>query len=90
MNHFEYRNGEMFAEQVPLKRIAQEVGTPAYVYSLATLKRHFKVFDQAFAKVRAHRVFFGKSEFQSRAAPRLRQGRQRFRYRLGRRIVSRA
>src|SRR4029079_6159677 len=50
MNHFEYRNGEMFAEQVPLKRIAQEVGTPAYVYSLATLKRHFKVFDQAFAK----------------------------------------
>ena len=57
MNHFEYRNGEMFAEQVPLKRIAQEVGTPAYVYSLATLKRHFKVFDQAFAKVR-HIVCF--------------------------------
>ena len=51
MNHFEYRNGEMFAEQVPLKRIAQEVGTPAYVYSLATLKRHYNVFDQAFAKV---------------------------------------
>src|SRR6266567_6951897 len=51
MNHFEYRNGEMFAEQVPLKRIAQEVGTPAYIYSLATLKRHYKVFDQAFAKV---------------------------------------
>src|SRR5688500_1913385 len=51
MNHFEYRNGEMFAESVPLKRIAREVGTPAYVYSLATLKRHFQVFDQAFAKV---------------------------------------
>ncbi len=50
MNHFEYRNGEMFAEGVALKRIAQEVGTPAYVYSLATLKRHFKVFDQAFGK----------------------------------------
>jgi len=57
MNHFEYRNGEMFAEQVSLKRIAQEVGTPAYVYSLATLKRHFKVFDQAFAKAR-HIVCF--------------------------------
>jgi diaminopimelate decarboxylase len=41
----------MFAEAVPLKRIAQEVGTPAYVYSLATLRRHFNVFDQAFAKV---------------------------------------
>jgi diaminopimelate decarboxylase len=50
MNHFDYRNGEMFAEEVPLKRIAQEVGTPAYVYSLATLMRHFRVFDQAFAK----------------------------------------
>ena len=57
MNHFEYRNGEMFAEGVPLRRIAKEVGTPAYVYSLATLKRHFKVFDQAFAKVR-HIVCF--------------------------------
>src|SRR6516164_6168832 len=51
MHHFEYRNGEMFAEDVLLKRIAKEVGTPAYVYSLATLKRHFRVFDQAFAKV---------------------------------------
>lgn len=51
MNHFEYRNGEMFAEEVPLRRIAREVGTPAYIYSLATLKRHFQVFDQAFAKV---------------------------------------
>src|ERR1043165_2826934 len=50
MNHFEYRNGEMYAEQVPLQKIAREVGTPAYVYSLATLKRHFRVFDQAFAK----------------------------------------
>jgi len=51
MNHFQYRNGEMFAEEVPLKHIAREVGTPAYIYSLATLKRHYKVFDQAFDKV---------------------------------------
>jgi diaminopimelate decarboxylase len=57
MNHFEYRNGEMFAEGVPVKRIAKEVGTPAYIYSLATLKRHYQVFDQAFAKV-AHIVCF--------------------------------
>jgi diaminopimelate decarboxylase len=57
MNHFEYRNGQLFAEGVALKRIAREVGTPAYVYSLATLKRHFTVFDQAFAKVR-HIVCF--------------------------------
>ncbi len=51
MHHFEYRDGELFAEAVPLKKIAKEVGTPAYVYSLATLRRHFRVFDQAFAKV---------------------------------------
>jgi diaminopimelate decarboxylase len=57
MHHFEYRQGEMFAEAVPLKKIAKEVGTPAYVYSLATLIRHFRVFDQAFKAVR-HIVCF--------------------------------
>src|SRR5918999_3917294 len=51
MHHFAYRDGEMLAEAVPLRKIAQEVGTPAYVYSLATLKRHFGVFDQAFKAV---------------------------------------
>jgi diaminopimelate decarboxylase len=51
MHHFEYRNGEMFAEGVPVRRLAKEVGTPAYVYSLATLQRHFRVFDRAFSKV---------------------------------------
>ena len=51
MHHFEYRDGEMFAEAVPLKKIAMDVGTPAYVYSLATLRRHFRVFDQAFKAV---------------------------------------
>jgi diaminopimelate decarboxylase len=57
MHHFEYRNGDMHAESVPLKRIAREVGTPAYVYSLATLRRHYQVFDRAFAQVR-HIVCF--------------------------------
>ena len=51
MNHFEYRDGELYAEGVPVRRIAGEVGTPAYVYSLATLRRHYRVFDQAFAKI---------------------------------------
>ena len=51
MNHFHYRDGEMFAEGVPIRRIAKEVGTPAYIYSLATLRRHFRVFDGAFSKV---------------------------------------
>jgi diaminopimelate decarboxylase len=57
MNHFEYKNGELFAEEVAVKRIAREVGTPAYIYSLATLRRHYRVFDQAFAKV-PHLVCF--------------------------------
>lgn len=57
MDYFEYRNGELFAEGVPVRRIAREVGTPAYIYSLATLKRHYRVFDQAFARL-SHLVCF--------------------------------
>lgn len=57
MHYFEYRNGELFAEGVPIRRIAREVGTPAYIYSLATLRRHYRVFDRAFASV-PHLVCF--------------------------------
>lgn len=49
MDHFNYVNGELFAEDVPLRRIAEQVGTPVYVYSTATLTRHFKLFQQALA-----------------------------------------
>ncbi len=49
MNHFEAVGGELACEAVPLSRIAREVGTPAYVYSTATLTRHLKVFEAAFA-----------------------------------------
>ncbi len=47
MDHFLYRNGALFAEDVPLARIAAEVGTPFYCYSAATLTRHFRLFDEA-------------------------------------------
>jgi len=47
MDHFNYRDGVLHAEDVPLTRIAAEVGTPVYVYSAATLTRHFNVFQQA-------------------------------------------
>ena len=47
MNHFEARAGELACEDVPLARIAEAVGTPVYVYSTATLKRHFTVFREA-------------------------------------------
>ncbi|MBL8537783.1 MAG: diaminopimelate decarboxylase [Hyphomonadaceae bacterium] len=49
MHHFDYRNGELCCEEVPLSAIAEAVGTPAYVYSSATLERHFDVFKNAFA-----------------------------------------
>ena len=47
MDHFLYRDGHLHAEDVPLSRIAAEVGTPVYVYSAATLTRHFGLFRQA-------------------------------------------
>ncbi|MEM9434253.1 MAG: diaminopimelate decarboxylase [Pseudomonadota bacterium] len=47
MDHFLYRNGTLHAEGVPLAEIAAAVGTPFYVYSAATLIRHFKLFDDA-------------------------------------------
>jgi len=49
MNHFEYRGGRLFAEEVDVLRIAQEMGTPCYVYSRATLERHWRAFDSMFA-----------------------------------------
>ncbi|HRE44531.1 MAG TPA: diaminopimelate decarboxylase [Terricaulis sp.] len=49
MNHFEYRDGVLYCEGVSLAAIAEAVGTPAYVYSSATLERHYDVFKQALA-----------------------------------------
>ncbi len=49
MNHFEYRGGALCCEDVKLADIADAVGTPAYVYSTATLERHYDVFRSAFA-----------------------------------------
>ncbi len=49
MHHFTYKNELLHAEDVNLEELAREVGTPAYVYSQATLTRHFHAFRQAFA-----------------------------------------
>ncbi|MDE2149061.1 MAG: diaminopimelate decarboxylase [Gammaproteobacteria bacterium] len=57
MDHFEYRDGELHAEEVPLRTIAQACGTPVYVYSRATLARHYRAFDDALAGV-PHRVYY--------------------------------
>jgi diaminopimelate decarboxylase len=48
MHHFQYQGDELYCEDVPLREIASKVGTPSYIYSSATLKQHFTVFDRAF------------------------------------------
>ncbi len=49
MDHFLYKGGVLHAEDVALPAIAAAVGTPFYVYSAATLRRHFRLFDEALA-----------------------------------------
>lgn len=49
MHHFAKKRGVMHCEEVPLRRIAESVGTPTYVYSFATLSHHYSVFDEAFS-----------------------------------------
>ena len=61
MNHFEARAGELHCEDVPLRRIAEEVGTPVYVYSSATLVRHYQVFKGAFLPRRAEVAYAVKA-----------------------------
>ncbi len=51
MHHFQYKGNDLYAEDVAVKDIAAKVGTPVYIYSHATLERHFKAMDEAFAEV---------------------------------------
>jgi diaminopimelate decarboxylase len=53
MDHFNYRNGELYCEDVPAERIAREVGTPVFVYSKATLLHHYRQIAEAFAPLNA-------------------------------------
>ncbi|MEA1079775.1 diaminopimelate decarboxylase [Marinobacter qingdaonensis] len=57
MDHFNYRNGELHAEDVPVAAIAERFGTPAYIYSRATLERHYRAYDDAL-KDRPHLVCY--------------------------------
>ncbi|MES9963235.1 MAG: diaminopimelate decarboxylase [Candidatus Sedimenticola sp. 20ELBAFRAG] len=57
MDHFDYRGDRLFAEDVPLDQIAETYGTPCYVYSRATLERHWHAFDNAFRE-QPHLVCF--------------------------------
>ncbi|MBX3329277.1 MAG: diaminopimelate decarboxylase [Nitrospira sp.] len=51
MHSFEYHHGELHCEQVPVGRVAKELGTPCYIYSHATLVRHFHAYDGAFKNI---------------------------------------
>jgi diaminopimelate decarboxylase len=51
MHYFGYKNGELYCEEVPIKKIIEEVGTPVYIYSAKTIRRHYKVFEESFSEV---------------------------------------
>ena len=57
MHHFNYKKSDLYCENVPLGKIVQDVGSPCYIYSYATLARHFRVFDEAFTGI-PHLVCF--------------------------------
>ena len=50
MNFFQYKNNKLYAEDIPVQQLAEQFGTPLYVYSRATLERHWHAFDSAFGK----------------------------------------
>ena len=57
MNFFQYKNNKLYAEDIPVQQLAEQFGTPLYVYSRATLERHWRAFDSAFGK-RPHLICF--------------------------------
>lgn len=61
MHYFQYHQDELYCEGIALRRLAETVGTPCYVYSYATLRQHFAVFDEAFAEVPHVVCFSAKS-----------------------------
>ena len=50
MNFFQYKNNKLYAEDIPVQQLAEQFGTPLYVYSRATLERHWHAFDSALGK----------------------------------------
>ena len=61
MHYFSYKNGELFCEQIPVNQIVEEFGTPLFVYSSGTLKRHYRIFEETFFKRASCNLFFYES-----------------------------
>jgi diaminopimelate decarboxylase len=74
MHDFHYKNGELYCEGVPVRTVAQRIGTPFYLYSSNTLENHFRAFDSAFAGV-PHVICFALKSNSNSAVLRL-LGRQ--------------
>ena len=70
MHHFHYRDNHMFCEDVPVLEIAENVGTPFYLYSHATLRHHFLTFQKAFEGV-PHLICFSAKSNSNLAVLRL-------------------
>lgn len=70
MHDFNYKNGELYCEDVPVRTVAQRVGTPFYLYSSKTLASHFRAFDSAFAGV-PHLICFALKSNSNSAVIRL-------------------
>ncbi|OEU47788.1 MAG: diaminopimelate decarboxylase [Desulfobacterales bacterium S3730MH5] len=70
MHHFQYRDNHLFCEGVPVSEIAENVGTPFYLYSHATLRRHFIAFQKAFEGV-SHLICFSAKSNSNLAVLRL-------------------
>ena len=70
MHFFDYHDDELCCEKIPLRHIAERVGTPCYVYSYNTLVRHFTVFDKAFEEV-PHQICYSAKANSNLAILRL-------------------
>jgi len=70
MHFFEYKNEQLYCEGIPIRHIAEKVGTPFYVYSYQTLVRHFTVFDKAFNRI-PHLICFSAKANSNLAILRL-------------------
>ncbi|MBA4393446.1 MAG: diaminopimelate decarboxylase, partial [Desulfobacca sp.] len=70
MHHFHFKRGVLTAEGVPIPEIIQQIGTPCYIYSQATLEHHFRTFDQAFSKI-SHLICYAQKANSNLALLRL-------------------
>ena len=59
MHFFEYKNGQLHCEGIPIHQIEEKVGTPFYLYSYSTLVRHFTVFDERLRRNTTPGLLFG-------------------------------